>query len=142
MNDRERIKNMILNARKKAQEELSEILNSETMDYDKFHVLLRKFVMIKYRLSDEDMPVGENFNEIAEISLAKTLKMAKELVEEFENAQSCDGTTSTMAKKVLLFRAIERGLDIEIPAMESARVGTMSDLTRLVWDQYKLKIGR
>ena len=44
------------------------------------------------------------------------------------------GSTSVMAKKVLLLRGIEKNLSITLPAVASARVVTLDDLGDLVWE--------
>lgn len=61
------------------------------------------------------------------------MKVSKELVEEFDTAQSCDGATSAMAKKVILFMNIERELNIQIPAEQSAKNITLEQLIALIW---------
>ena len=52
---------------------------------------------------------------------------------EFDTAKSCDGATSAMAKKVLLFMTIERELGLQLPALETARVKTLEDIAQLVY---------
>ena len=44
---------------------------------------------------------------------------------------------SAMAKKVLLFMTIQRELGIQLPAMASARIRTISDLAELAWNEMR-----
>lgn len=50
-------------------------------------------------------------------------------------SKSCDGATSAMAKKVLLFITIQRKLGTELPAMETIRQKSLSRLAELAWDE-------
>lgn len=94
---------------------------------------LRQFVLKKFLLTEADCPKDENLQVLAELSLAKSSGIHPSLVEEFDTAQSCSGVTSIMAKKVLLFMAIQRALDIELPALESAQIKSLEDLSCLIW---------
>ena len=137
MTEAEQVRRLLLNQKKAAAEQMKLIRGAKPLTYEFFHDCLRRYILEKYLLTDEDVPAGENFDEIVEISLSKSMKVSKSLVEQFDTAQSCDGATSAMAKKVLLFMAIQRDLGIELPATESARIKTMSDLTRLTFDTMK-----
>ena len=64
-------------------------------------------------------------------------RISPELVKEFDLAKSCDGASSAMAKKVLLFMAVQRELGIELPARESARIKTLDDLSGLAWEEMR-----
>ncbi len=54
-------------------------------------------------------------------------------MEEFDLAKSCDGVSSLMAKKVLLFMAIQRLLGISLPADKTAEADTLRDISDTVW---------
>ena len=60
----------------------------------------------------------------------------KEAAKWYEKAfnQGYRRATSAMAKKVLLYLAIQKALQIELPARESATVKTMHDVSRMVWN--------
>ena len=75
----------------------------------------------------------DNFTELTQISMSKSMKVSKELVEEFDLAKSCDGVSSLMAKKVLLFMAIQRLLGISLPADKIAEADTLRDISDAVW---------
>ena len=98
---------------------------------------LTQYVLTKYLLTQEDLLTTDSFDGLTELSLSKSMQVSPELVKEFDTAQSCDGATSAMAKKVLLFRAIERALGIQLPAMRSARLKSMEDFAQMLWDTLK-----
>lgn len=137
MVDRAEIRRLLLRSRKAADEHMQRIRTADPLTPELIHEELYQYVLVKYLLTDDDRPDGDGFNELTELSLAKSMKISPALVAEFDTAQSCDGATSAMAKKVLLFRSIESGLDIRIPAMESARIKTMHDFSRMIWNTMK-----
>lgn len=133
MDNRAEIRRLLLRSRKAAAEHIKRIRTADPLTPELLYEELYQYVLVKYLLTDEDKPEGDGFDELTELSLAKSMKISPALVAEFDTAQSCDGATSAMAKKVLLFRSIENGLDIRIPAMESARIKTMQDFSRMLW---------
>ena len=118
---------------KAAELELAAIHTADPLTHDDFARHLLAFILDKFLLLPEDIPEGRMFTRIAETSLAKSAGISRELVREFDQAKSCSGTSSVMAKKVLLFLKLQREFGIELPAEDSARVGTIDDLIELVW---------
>jgi hypothetical protein len=133
MSDRSHIRELLLHSRQAAARQMELIHTQRPLTYAYLHEHLFQYVLDKYMLQRKDCPPDESFNDLAERSLAGSMKISRDLVEEFDTARSCDGATSVMAKKVLLFLAIQRDLDIELPARESAQIKTMEDMTRMVW---------
>ncbi len=116
MSSDERIKELILTSKKVAAADMAEIKSAIPLKKEFFARKLRDFVLHRYMLSPED-ELPEDFGELTELSLAQSMRISPELVREFDLAKSCDGATSAMAKKVLLFMTIQRELGIELPAM-------------------------
>lgn len=113
---------------------MSAIREANPLRYEFLHEQMYQYVLVKFLLTDEDRPKNDDFGALVELSLSKSMQVSPELVEQFDTAQSCDGATSAMAKKVLLFMAVQRALGIELPALESARVKSMSDLSAMAWN--------
>ena len=127
---------MILDARRLAAADMAEIRGQNVLTLDFFAGKLRDFVLHKYHLpTDAELP--ESFSALTELSLSNSMKISPELVKEFDLAKSCDGASSAMVKKVLLFMAIQRELGIELPAMESARITTIRALAELAWNEMR-----
>lgn len=124
---------MLLRARKEAQLHIDAICQADPLTFDLLDYELKQYILVKFLLTDDDVPESGSFDEIVEKSLAKSMHIHPSLVEEFDTAKSCDGATSAMAKKVLLFMSIERALGIQLPALESARVKTMDDISGMVY---------
>lgn len=126
------IKTRILESRKKAAAAMEAVLTADPLEKDFFKEKLRDFVLAKFMLTPgEDLP--EDFSALAEYSLSKSMKISPELVKEFDLAKSCDGVSSAMAKKVLLFLAIQKQLQIELPAKGTAKLKTLDELADLAW---------
>ncbi len=132
--DRAAVRRLLLANRRKAELHITNIREAKQLRYPFLHEELYQYVLAKFHLTDEDRPADDSFNELTERSLAKSMQISPDLVAEFDTAQSCDGATSVMAKKVLLYMSIQRALEIELPATESARVKTMSDVSKMVWN--------
>lgn len=128
------IKELILSSKRIAAADMAEIKAAQPLTKDFFSRKLRDFVLHKYMLSPE-MELPENFSALTELSLSRSMKISPELVKEFDLAKSCDGASSAMAKKVLLFMAIQRELGIQLPAMASARITTIQGLAELAWEE-------
>ena len=128
------LKETILNSRKKADAAMQAIRTADPLTREFFGEKIRDFVLAKYMLSPgEDLP--ENFNALAELSLSRSMKISPELVKEFDLAKSCDGVSSAMAKKVLLFLNIQKQLQIELPAKGTATLKTLDELADLAWNE-------
>ena len=134
MNSADTIKKLILSSKKAAAEDMAAICSQSPLTKSFFSEKLRGFVLHKFMLKDEDL-TSDDFNAITELSLSKSMKISPELVKEFDLAKRCDGVSSAMAKKVLLFMAIQRELGIQLPALASARITTIHDLADLAWNE-------
>ena len=134
MADTEQIKQLIVSSKRLAAADMAEIKAALPLTKAFFADKLRCYVLHKYML-DPDMELPENFSELTDLSLSRSMRISPELVKEFDLAKSCDGASSAMAKKVLLFMAIQRELGIELPAIESARITSLADLAELAWNE-------
>ena len=135
MSSSEEIKELILSSKKVAAADMAEIKAAMPLEKEFFAKKLRDYVLHRYMLSPEDETLPEDFNALTELSLSQSMKISPDLVKEFDLAKSCDGATSAMAKKVLLFMTIQRELDIELPAMETARLRDLRQLADLAWNE-------
>lgn len=128
------LRGLLIQSRKAADSHLRAIREAPSLSYRLLERELTAYVLAKYLLKPEDLAEGISFNDLTDLSLSKSMQVSPELVKEFDTAQSCDGATSAMAKKVLLFRSIERGLELQLPAARSARLKSMQDFVDMVWD--------
>ena len=128
MENRSEIRRRLLRARKAAKTHMDAICGITPLTYP-----LRQFILAKFLLDEEEIPENAGFDDLVEKSLSHSMKIDPSLVAEFDTAKSCDGATSAMAKKVLLFMTIERELGLQLPALETARVKTLEDIAQLVY---------
>ena len=74
---------------------------------------------------------SDRIDVLTETSLARMMKVTPELAEVLDTARSCAGATSAMVKKALLLQAMERELDVTLPADKATRakdVGALAEL--------------
>ena len=132
MLERDRVRRELLRFISAAAEEAKQIRECAQPDEALLRIHLRKYILAKFML-----PVGsvetESIREFVEISLARMMQAAPELVEELDTARSCARATSAMVKKALLFQAMERDFQLELPAREAASAVDIPALARLVW---------
>ena len=134
MAETEQIRELILSSKRLAAGDMAEIKAAAPLTKELFTEKLRDYVLHKYML-DPAAALPEDFSALTDLSLARSMKISPELVREFDLARSCDGASSAMAKKVLLFMAIQRELGIELPAMASARITNLAALAELAWNE-------
>lgn len=127
------VKEQMLRNRAAGDRELALLRAAEGIDRPFLKTHLRRFVLFKFQLSPDEIET-ESIGEITDLSLAKSAKLSKELAEQVDNAKSCDGATSAMVKKALLYTALQRGLDLKVDSKAAARSKTLDDLTGVVWD--------
>ncbi len=92
---------------------------------------LRKYILHKYMLPEDACP-GDGIRELTEASLAHMMKVSPELVEVLDTARSCAGATSAMVKKALLLQAMEKELQITLPADKASAAPDVGALAALV----------
>lgn len=124
----------LLRARTVANEQLTALRSHAHPDLTEVNARVRTYVYLRFMLDEQEHP-DATFDQLAELSIAQTARVAPELVRELDKSKDCVGSTSVMAKKVLLLRGIEKSLHITLPAMRSAEIVTLEDLGLLIWEQ-------
>ena len=130
--DQERARQALLRAKKASQREIDAILAARPLGIGKLRERLTDFVLAKFMLTREEAE-GVDFQKLSQLSLAKSMKISKELVKEFDMARGCTGTSSEIAKKTLLFLAIQKQLRVELPAEALPRLHSFQALAELVF---------
>lgn len=127
------IKDRLLDHRYHAEQKIQYIKEHKHMNAEELHEYLYDYVLYKYNLFGDAVDTC-SLNELAEISVAKALKLSKEKAIAFDNKGTCDGATSAMNKKVLLLMAVQRELGIRFPPERTAAVTSTRLLASLVWE--------
>ena len=109
------------------------------MGEDELHTYIYDYVLYKYNLFGEVSDVYV-LDDLAELSVAKAIKLSKEQAIAYDNKASCDGATSAMNKKVLLLMAIQKELNIKFPLDEVVQIKDTKKLTSVVYRQLNGKI--
>ena len=130
--EQERARQALLRAKTASQKEIDAIFAVQPLRLDFLRERLTDFVLAKFMLTREEAE-GVDFQKLSQLSLAKSMKISKELVKEFDMAQGCAGTSSEIAKKTLLFMAIQKQLKLELPAEALPRLHSFQALAELVF---------
>ena len=137
--DFSQIKNHLISHREHAQHQIDYIKAHRHMEEDELHTYIYDYVLYKYNLFGEVADVYV-LDDLAELSVAKALKLSKEQAIAYDNKASCDGATSAMNKKVLLLMAIQKELNIKFPLDEVVQIKDTKKLTSVVYRQLNGKM--
>lgn len=132
--DFSQIKNHLISHREHAQHQIDYIKAHRHMEEDELHTYIYDYVLYKYNLFGEVSDVYA-LDDLAELSVAKAIKLSKEQAIAYDNKASCDGATSAMNKKVLLLMAIQKELNIKFPLDEVVQIKDTKKLTSVVYRQ-------
>lgn len=132
----EQIRQMLLQSRQAAAVHMDKIRENPQMPYEPFHEELFAYIKCKFHLTDEDCTT-DNYKQLSEISLSKSMRISPELVKEYDLARSCDGVSSVHAKMILLLMSVQRELGITLPPRDTAYAETVPEITRLVWNIWR-----
>ena len=127
------MRQMLLEAGKKADAQIRAIYDAQPLAFSHLRECLTEYVSAKFLLTREEIE-GCGFQDLASLSLAKSMKISAELVREFDIAKSCTGTSSAMVKKALLYQSIQTKLKLELPAEKTPYLRDFDELAALVWD--------
>ena len=137
--DFSQIKNYLISHREHAQHQIDYIKAHRHMEEDELHTYIYDYVLYKYNLFGEVADVYV-LDDLAELSVAKAIKLSKEQAIAYDNKASCDGATSAMNKKVLLLMAIQKELNIKFPLDEVVQIKDTKKLTSVVYRQLNGKM--
>ena len=137
--DFSQIKNHLISHREHAQHQIDYIKAQRHMKEDELHTYIYDYVLYKYNLFGEVADVYV-LDDLAELSVAKAIKLSKEQAIAYDNKASCDGATSAMNKKVLLLMAIQKELNIKFPLDEVVQIKDTKKLTSVVYRQLNGKM--
>ena len=137
--DFSQIKNHLISHREHAQHQIDYIKAHRHMEEDELHTYIYDYVLYKYNLFGEVADVYV-LDDLAELSVAKAIKLSKKQAIAYDNKASCDGATSAMNKKVLLLMAIQKELNIKFPLDEVVQIKDTKKLTSVVYRQLNGKM--
>ena len=100
-------------------------------DFGYLRTHLRGYIFNKYMMPEDECR-SDRISELTEASLARMMKVTPELAAVLDTARSCAGATSATVKKALLFQAMERELDILLPADKAVAARDVTALADVV----------
>lgn len=122
----------LLHSRKMASDILHKMQNTTYESPSKLHEDLYPFILYKLLLYDSAYG-NHNINELMELSVAKAIQLDKKDAFKADSAASCDGATSAMNKKILLYMAIQKGFDIKLPVERTAYFETTDQIAEALF---------
>ena len=132
------MKSRLMDHQARAQTEITYIKEHPGLSREELHEHIYEYVLFKYNLSGEVKEVFQ-LSELADLSVAKAIRLSREQSVAYDNKASCDGATSAMNKKVLLLMAIQRELGIQFPLDQTAGITTTWRLAEVVKEQLEKK---
>ena len=137
--DFSQIKNHLISHREHAQHQIDYIKAHPHMGEDELHTYIYDYVLYKYNLFGEVADVYV-LDDLAELSVAKAIKLSKEQAIAYDNKASCDGATSAMNQKLLLLMAIQKEFNLKFPLDEVVQIKDTKKLTSVVYRQLNGKM--
>lgn len=134
-------KNIFLFYRKQAANYINEIKNTSFKNGIELHTLLYPYILCKYSLLGDCEDIYD-LNTLAEMSVAKTIRLTKTDAFKADSSASCEGTTSAMNKKVLLLMALQKELGISFPREITADLTDTKKISDAVYQQMQACTGR
>lgn len=95
--------------------------------YGEVDRLMRAYVKTRFFLEDEDLAL-ETFNALGQMSIARTTGIDPIEVLTADLSVRCDGSSSSLTKKILLIIALNRALHLDISPEEAVSITTLSAL--------------
>ncbi|MGN0038017.1 MAG: hypothetical protein ACI36Y_02625 [Coriobacteriales bacterium] len=96
--------------------------------------LVERFVLAKFRLTPQEAaPARGCIEELAQLSLAKMLRIAPELVAAEDKPANCDGADSATVKQALMLMALKKEFGVEFDGFQAALCADVAQLAALVW---------
>ncbi len=127
-------KNSLLLFREQADHFLQKMKTEHYRSAEELHEDLHRFVLCKYLLYGDDCTEVFSLDELAERSVAKTIRMTGSDAFKADSKASCEGTTSAMNKKVLLLMALQRELGIRFSPGRTADLTDTKMLAEELWN--------
>ncbi|MEA4853438.1 MAG: hypothetical protein VB082_04065 [Christensenella sp.] len=126
------LKEKLLQSKKAAAHEADVILAKKEPSIVFLNQHIKRYLFCRFMLEEGEC-TSDNIDELCRVSIAKSLKIGKELLKEVDIATSCEGATSATIKKVLFFMALQRELGMRLSPDEIAHVETIKDLAELIF---------
>jgi hypothetical protein len=129
--ERKKLVAKLLSASKQATFEEAGIIKRESFPTLEFvYTHLKKYILSKYLLPPDCE--ADDIKELASLSLARTMKLDKDMIRNLDQATPCDHATSESTKKVLLLYAVQTDLELKPAAEQIAKVTTVWELAAYV----------
>ena len=129
--ERKQVREVLLRYAKAAAWEARCIRERGETDFGYLRAHLRGYILSKYMMPEEECR-SDRIAALTEASLARMMKVTPELARVLDTARSCAGATSATVKKALLLQAMERELDIVLPADKAVAAKDVTSLADVV----------
>lgn len=125
------VERLLSAAKEKTEQEAQIIKNASCPTLDFIYEHVRNYVLSKYLLPPECCE--DSIRELAVLSLARTMKLDKNVIRNLDTATPCDHATSESTKKVLLLYAVQKDLELPPAPEKISKVETVSQLAEYVY---------
>ncbi len=126
------IKDRLLQANHLASYEIAAIKKNHKSGADFIEKHLKSY--IAYKLLLDKTEVSDSISDMIRENVAKSLNIEKERLKKVDQPSKCNGATAVVSKRVLLFLAVQRELEIQLPVEKTPEIETVKDLAELICD--------
>ena len=102
---------------------------------DEFRSEVRRFVLLKFLLTEEDASATDDIFTLAEMSVMKMLLMNERSSKLAQASKTCTSQSSVDVKKVLLSLALQDGVGVKLTPLESANATSTQLLADALYDK-------
>ena len=124
---------MLLESQRGAKNEAAAVKNCKELSREILEEHMRRYIYFKYMIMGEKIDT-DNMDELANLSLSKSLKIDRSLLEGIDSPSACGGASSVIMKKVLLYLALQRDFGFEFNPTDTANAITVHDLAVFAWE--------
>lgn len=117
-------------ANEQAEAALKEIRIYADVDRTGVEECLRRYIAAKLLLSEDE--ISDNIIQMVRINVAKASNMTVEELKEMDRPGACGSAPAVLSKRVLMYIALQKALEITFPPTKLSGVVTVQELADLI----------
>lgn len=91
---------------------------------------LKKYIGLKLMLDENE--ISDNITLMVQTSVAKSLHITINELPGVDKPGQCGNASAVLGKRIQLFLAIQKGLDVSVPARKTPSIKTVHDLASIL----------
>lgn len=120
----------LVKANEQAEAALKEIRVYADADRTGVEACLRRYIAAKLLLSEDE--ISDNIIQMVRINVAKASNMTVEELKEMDRPGACGSAPAVLSKRVLMYIALQKALEITLPPEKLPGIVTVQELADLI----------